>query len=130
LKTGGFLACEHLRGRDNFSRFSRARQYRGFYIRVATVTEVDGAHVSGRRAAFVVSKKVAHRAVDRNRLKRQLRELYRKCRTLLPQDIWLMFIALPEAIASDDFSKLEEDFIYLSKKIASKETGNLRNKTL
>jgi ribonuclease P protein component len=117
-------------GRRNFARFAKAKHYRGSFIRVAAVLQTDGEPVCGRRVAFVVSKKVANRAVDRNKAKRRFRELYRKWRETLPQNIWLMFMALPEAIAGASFDELEKDFIYVCKKIASQNGGNIRDKTV
>ena len=128
MRTGRFPRSERLLGRRNFALFAKAKQYRGSFIRVAAVSHIDGTLVYDRKVAFVVSKKTASRAVDRNKTKRRLRELYRKWRETLPQDIWLMFIALPEAIADVRFDELEKDFISVCKKIASQNDGNIRNK--
>jgi ribonuclease P protein component len=45
------------------------------------------------RACVIVSRKVSRRAVDRNRLKRQLRALYREHQSLLPADMDIILIA-------------------------------------
>ena len=108
-----FPRSQRLRGKSSFALFAKAKHYYGTLIRAAVVIE------EGQKAAFVVSKKNAPLAVDRNRLKRRLRELYRKCRHILPQNCWIMFIALPVA-AHADFKALQEDFSKLCRKISSK----------
>lgn len=127
-----FDRSERLKGKANFALFARARQYRGGLIRIACVkhTTAPGLGVLSAppdiKAAFVVSKKVAQRAVKRNKLKRRLRELYKKHRNNLPQNVWLMIIALPEA-AKADFVSLEADLNALFKKIASDYAGHLQH---
>ena len=115
-----FPRPQRLRGRSNFALFAKAKHYYGAIIRAAVVIK------EGRKAAFVVSKKVSPSAVDRNRLKRRLRELYRKCNNLLPPNSWIMFIALPVA-AYADFTALQEDFNILCQKIASRISGSVSN---
>jgi ribonuclease P protein component len=115
-----FPRLQRLRGKHNFALFSRAKHHYGVLIRAAVVIR------EGQKAAFVVSKKVARSAVKRNRLKRRLRELYRKCSNLLPQNVWIMFIALPVA-ANANFTSLQKDFDMLCRKITSKNTGSVRN---
>lgn len=112
---------ERLRGKKSFALFARAGQYRGSLLRVAVVQIEEG-----RKAAFVVPKKICPRAVDRNKLKRRLRELYKLCRNLLPSDIQIMIIALPDA-SSAKFEALYADIEKLFKKIASKDAGNIRH---
>ena len=113
-----FPRSQRLRGKRAFALFSGAKHYYGALIRAAVVIK------DGQKAAFVVSKKIVPLAVDRNRLKRRLRELYRKCRFLLPQNIWIIFIALPVA-AHADFTVLQEDFVKLCRKITSKNSGGI-----
>lgn len=108
---------ERLKGRKNFNTFIGAKHYRAERIRIAALKR------PGRKAAFVAGKKVSLKAVDRNRVKRRLRELYRKNRHLLPEDIWLMIIALPAA-AKADFASLEADINALFNKIASEKPGS------
>ena len=111
---------ERLRGKRNCALFAGAKHYRGGYIRAACIAG------HGLKAAVVVSKKVAPKAVDRNKLKRRLRELYRKCRHILPPNIWLMILALPDA-AEADYTSLEADLNALFTQIASKNAGNKRS---
>lgn len=106
-----------LRGRAAFVRFARARHYHGVLLRVAFVPG------DGLKCAFAVGRKVSPRAVVRNRLKRRLRELFRKWHDLLPQNTWLLVIALPEA-AHADFAALDADFEKICGGVASKKSRN------
>ena len=50
------------------------------------------------RLGLVVSKKVSKRAVDRNKLKRRLRETYRRNAHLFPPQSDILLIAKPSAL--------------------------------
>ncbi|MDR2870001.1 MAG: ribonuclease P protein component [Deferribacteraceae bacterium] len=106
-----------LRGKENFALFARASHYRGSLLRIACVRR------EGLKVAFVVGKKVSQKAVERNKIKRRLRELFKKHRHLLPQDFWLMLIAMPEARTAD-FASLEADIDALFKQVAAKKAAN------
>jgi len=66
------------------------------------------------RAGFIASKKVSKRAVDRNRAKRLMREVFRLNKhKLKPYDI--IFIAR-KGILGKKYSEVEEDFLKLAVK--------------
>lgn len=117
--------CLKLRGRKNFALFSGARQFRGDLLRIAVIIPEEG-DICEQKAAFVTSKKVSLKAVDRNLIKRRLRDIYRRCRTLLPDRIWLMIIALPSAKGAS-YGELQTEIIKLFEKITSKMSGNIFN---
>jgi ribonuclease P protein component len=55
----------------------------------------------GRRAGFVVGRRVSNKAVVRNRVRRRLREAYRLRRGQVKPDRWLIFVAQPAAADTD-----------------------------
>ncbi|MEO2083745.1 MAG: ribonuclease P protein component [Desulfurobacteriaceae bacterium] len=66
------------------------------------------------RAGFIASKKLSKRAVDRNRAKRLMREVFRLNKhRLKPYD--LVFIAR-KGILQKKYSDVESDFLKLAKK--------------
>jgi len=74
------------------------------------------------RAGFIASKKVSKRAVDRNRAKRLMREVFRLNKhRLKPYD--LVFIAR-KGILGKKYQDVEKDFLILAKKAGIlKESG-------
>ncbi len=58
---------------------------------------------AGARMGMAVSRRVSKRAVERNRIKRQLRESFRRMRAKLPP-LDLLVIARSEAAAADNAS--------------------------
>ena len=102
FKTGSFPRSERLRGRHAFALFSKAKHFGATFLRVSAVRR------EGRKVAFVAGKKVSKLALERNTIKRRLRELYRIHRDLLPRNIWLMIIAKPEA-RDAEFIHLDRD---------------------
>lgn len=113
------------RGTERFPKACRLRNRREF-LRVQN----GGAKVSAdrllalaletggptTRVGFTVSSKVGN-AVVRNRVRRRLRELYRKRRDALPRGLDLVIIAKSSA-AEADFAELGRDFDELSRKLA------------
>jgi len=65
---------------------------RSFYGRTVVIWVTRG-NDAGRRAGVVVSERTFHRAVDRNRAKRLMREAFRLSRHNLVQDTDLILIA-------------------------------------
>lgn len=72
------------------------------------------------KAGFTVSKKVSKSAVERNKLKRRLREIYRRNKNLLPANVSIIIRVLPQA-AGADFNEIKNEVLSLFKIIASKE---------
>lgn len=72
------------------------------------------------KAGFTVSKKVSKSAVKRNKFKRWLREIYRRNRNLLPENVSIIIRVLPRAIGAN-FKEIEDEVLSLFKIIASKE---------
>lgn len=74
-----------------------------------------------KRAGFIVSKKVSLRAVVRNRIKRILREIFRKNKDLLPESIDLAFRASPQSKRAD-YQDLEYEALKHFKMVKAKNT--------
>lgn len=72
------------------------------------------------KAGFTVSKKVSKSAVERNKLKRRLREIYRRNKNVLPANVSVIIRVLPQA-AGADFNEIKNEVLSLFKVIASKE---------
>ena len=74
-----------------------------------------------RRAGFAVSRQVRH-AVDRNRVRRRLREAYRQRKAEFPTDLSLVFIGRPQALRSP-FTEIDGDMAaagrFLTRRAAS-----------
>jgi ribonuclease P protein component len=84
-----FPRREGLRGKKNFERVYRyGSVYQTRYLVLFCLRE----DVEGRRAAFVTSRKLG-KAVTRNRIRRRLREAYRRIKANLPDNIYLVFVA-------------------------------------
>ena len=66
-----------------------------------------------RRAGFAVSRQV-RRAVDRNRVRRRLREAYRQRKVDFPGDLSLVFIGRPQALTSP-FAEIDGDMAAASR---------------
>lgn len=81
----GFPKIERLKSRTAFAKlFSDGQSAKHYPLRMVYVPwESDSAN--GLQAGFSVSKKRFKRAVDRNRIKRHMREAYRLNRLQLPE---------------------------------------------
>ena len=67
------------------------------------------------RLGLVIAKKLLKRSVDRNRVKRIVREQFRQCRASLPPyDLIVRLAAKPGAL---DNGRLAEDFLMLLGKL-------------
>ncbi|MCC7357477.1 ribonuclease P protein component [Candidatus Uhrbacteria bacterium] len=69
------------------------------------------------KVAFLTSTKMFKLAVDRNRVKRRLREILRDIWNELPSSMHLLFIAKPEALHGD-FLKIKEDIRHMLTKVS------------
>jgi ribonuclease P protein component len=66
------------------------------------------------RAGFVTSRKVGS-AVVRNRIRRRLREIFRRHQSDMARDLWVVTIASPRA-AQADYRALEDEWLRLAKR--------------
>jgi ribonuclease P protein component len=83
-----FPRKEGLRGKKTFERVYRnGKVYQTRSIVLFCLRE----DVEGRKAAFVTSKKLG-KAVARNRIRRRFREAYRRMKTGLPDNAYLIFV--------------------------------------
>ena len=107
-----FRRHERLRKRSDFERVFSYGKSRGG----STVAFYFAPNSLGYpRAGFIVSKKVCKKAVERNRAKRLMREVFRLNKhRLRPVDI--VFIAR-KGIRGRKFQDVERDFLSLAKKV-------------
>lgn len=83
---------------------------------VFTTLRVRALHKPETKVAFLTSTKMFKLAVDRNRVKRRLREILREIWDELPSSMHLLFIAKPEAL-DGDFLKIKEDIRHMLTKV-------------
>ncbi|HNT33956.1 MAG TPA: ribonuclease P protein component [bacterium] len=72
-----------------------------------------------RQAGFVVSRKVATRATTRGRIKRRMREIFRRNKDRLAEGTHIIFRANP-GVEELNFEQLENTFFQLSERIRSR----------
>jgi ribonuclease P protein component len=87
------------------------RSERGYLLILGVLQSQDGHSL---RAGFVTSKRVGG-AVVRNRIRRRLREIFRKHQSDLPADLWLVIIARPKAARATS-RELEDEWLRLAKR--------------
>jgi len=91
--------------------FTQGKKFRGnFMMLVVFVPEKKSF-----KTAAVVRKKFYKRAVDRNKIKRRLREIIRLNKFRLPENLWLVVLA-EQKILNAKFNSLEKEFIELCEK--------------
>lgn len=86
---------QRLTKKQDFTRL--AIQGRSIFGSFATL-RVRPVHEKGKKVAFITSTKVFKKAVDRNRVKRRMREVVRGLFEKIPQNAHLLFILKPEAL--------------------------------
>jgi ribonuclease P protein component len=101
----------------DFKAFARSRRFSSEYLKAAVV------YADERRCAVAVGKKVSRLAVHRNKVKRRLKYLIMKSYKSLPQNAWVLFIALP-AVAALSFDELEKDYNILIHRICTAKSGH------
>ncbi len=74
-------------------------------------------HLPPRRVAFIITSRIKG-AVVRNRLKRRLREIFRRHKDWFPTGFDYLFI-VPAAAAEMDFARLQEDMKTLAERMKS-----------
>jgi len=91
--------------------YSRGKRARGKFISIVYFTNNGSAF----KAAVVVRKKHYKRAVDRNKIKRRLREIIRLNKNLLPSNLWIIIHA-EQGILKNKFCDIKSEFLNLCKK--------------
>ena len=81
--------------RDFTRVFSKGKRVSGRIITILACPVDPG---EGFKAGFAVRKKLFKRAVDRNRIKRRLREIVRLHRDGLVDDAWILLMAGPRSL--------------------------------
>lgn len=88
----GLRPEERIRKKNDFSSlYKKGYRYRGRYFNLVYYSS----NLSYSRMAVVVSRKVGN-AVERNKVKRRLRDLFRRNKGLLKEALDMLIIAKPE----------------------------------
>ena len=107
-----FAKDKRLRRRADFARMrTEAQMYRGTLISLGVAPNSE---TTGFRAGFITSRKIGN-AVQRNRVRRRLREIVRTNQTALRSNIWLVMIA-QVAAASASYRALEDEWLRLARR--------------
>ncbi len=69
-----------------------------------------------RRLGVTVSRRVSRRAVDRNRIKRRLREIFRRERGVLPDGVDVVLVARPAALDAS-YETLRSAFLEAARRL-------------
>lgn len=91
----------------------KGKRTRGIFIQIACLTGIK----SHSRFCAIVSKKLAKKAIERNRLRRRIYEIIRLNWNRLPQKCYDVVVLCRHSAMKTDKSALEKDFIYCINKI-------------
>ena len=107
-----FSKNKRLKGTAEFARLrDEGKVYRGNLL---TVSITSDAETPAFRAGFITSRRIGN-AVQRNRLRRLLREIVRKRQRQFRRHIWIVTIARPAA-ARASYRALEDEWLRLAKR--------------
>ncbi len=96
---------ERIRNKKEFLRlYKKGSRYRGKYFNLIYISN----DLSFSRMAVVISKKVGN-AVKRNKIKRQMRTLFRRNKDLLESSLDILIVAKKEIIDAS-WLKLQEEY--------------------
>lgn len=126
LSENSFPKAERLKKEKDFESVYKGKRLSGKAV-IVYYSCANG--VDCRKVGFTVSKKVSKLAVKRNKIKRRLREIYRLNNTFLPDKIFLIIRALPNA-ADFDFYELKKEVVGFFSVIASCRSGHPGNQNL
>lgn len=117
MKTNGYPTNEKLKNRNDISLlFEKGKWYSYKELSIIYLHKED---LENTKVSVSVSKKFFKKAVDRNRVKRLLRETYRLNKTLFlktfgEKSLCMMFYRSPKLPAN--YSQIQELFINICKK--------------
>jgi ribonuclease P protein component len=117
-----FRAESHLRRPADFTRVrAQGRRYHcgGFVLWAAEQTApvaADALPLTGPRAGFVASKAAVGKAVERNRAKRRLREVFRQHQDRVPSNIDLILQAR-RSLNGLEYGEIERKFLQACAKL-------------
>ena len=95
--------------------FARVMQGRGVAVSGCLILRFRDNQLETSRAGFICSKKVAKKAVERNKIKRRLREIVRALWLNVKPGYDLVFLALP-SITDKEFREIQAAVEILLKK--------------
>jgi ribonuclease P protein component len=88
------------------------RTHRGSLVTLAVANAPAAEEIISARIGIIVSRKVGG-AVARNRVRRRVREIFRKHQPELSRGIWLVVIVSPRAVGAS-YSQLEDEWLRLA----------------
>jgi ribonuclease P protein component len=104
---------ERIRNKKEFTHlYKNGRRYRGKYFNLIYISS----DLSFSRMAVVISRKVGN-AVKRNKIKRQVRTLFRRNKDLLKSSFDIVIIAKKEILEAS-WRMLQEDYFVALRSIA------------
>ena len=107
-----FSKTKRLTSKADFTRIrEQGRVFRGSLLAIGVI---DDATTIGFRAGFITSRRLGN-AVQRNRVRRRLREIVRKRQREFCSQIWFVTIARPAA-AQAASGVLEDEWLRLAKR--------------